>query len=49
MEILSYLWKIIKWLFKVAFKLSIIILRGVISVVEEIIHHLNAYLKKIIS
>jgi hypothetical protein len=42
------LWKMLKWLLKLAFKLFIILLWGALSLLEVILHHLNAYLKKII-
>jgi hypothetical protein len=42
-------WKFIKWLLKLAFRLFIILLWGALSLLEVVLHHLNSYLKKIIS
>ena len=49
MKLKDILWRFIKWLLKLAFKLSITLLWGSLSLLEVILHHLNIYLKKIIS
>jgi hypothetical protein len=49
MKIRNTLWKVIKWLLKLAFRLCITLLWGSLSLLEVVLHHLNIYLKKIIS
>ena len=44
---LKLLWRFIKWIFKMAWKLFLIALWGVLSLLEVILHHVNIYLKKI--
>lgn len=49
MKLRNILWRFTKWLFRLAFKLFITLLWGSLSLVEVVLHHLNIYLKKIIS
>jgi len=42
-------WKFFKWLLKLAWKLFILLLCGSLSITEVVLHHVNIYLKKIIS
>lgn len=47
MKALRLLWKFIKWVVKLAWKLFLIALWGALSLLEVILHHVNIYLKKI--
>jgi hypothetical protein len=49
MKLRNILWRFIKWLFTLAFTLFVTLLWGSLSLLEIILHHLNVYLKKIIS
>lgn len=49
MKIRAFLWKAIKWLLRLTFKLFVTLLWGSLSLIEVVLHHLNIYLKKIIS
>jgi hypothetical protein len=42
----SIIWKLIKWIFKLAFKLFLIALWGTLRMVEVILSHLNKWLKE---
>lgn len=47
MKIRKILWNLFKWLFKLALKILIIALWGVLRLVEVFLQHLNSYLKKL--
>jgi len=49
MKVGRSIWKMIKWLLKLAFKLFIILLWGLSRLGEVVLHNLNEYLKKIIN
>ncbi len=47
MKFLRFIWKTIKWIIKLLWKLFLIALWGALSLIEVILHHVNIYLKKI--
>jgi len=49
MNFRKVLWNITKWIFKLLFRIFLILLWGSLRLIEVILQHVNNYLKKVIN